>query len=115
MICESCLFEKLSISFILFHSKVTERLKYRIMWENCEVSDHTKISLNEISFRVLEISLLFICFEYVNLMAVQIGCKPVNPLRPNSDLSQSSHFNIKGLSVSEVMRIENMITQVKFY
>ena len=39
----------------------------------------------------------------------------VNPLRPNSDLSQSSHWNIKGLSVSEVMRIENVITQVKFY
>ena len=39
----------------------------------------------------------------------------INPLRPNSDLSQTSHCNIKGLSVSEVMRIENMITQVKFY
>ena len=39
----------------------------------------------------------------------------VSPLRPNSDLSQISHCNIKGLSVSEVMRIENMITQVKFY
>ena len=39
----------------------------------------------------------------------------INPLRPNSDLSQTSHCNIKGLSLSEVMRIENMITQVKFY
>ena len=39
----------------------------------------------------------------------------VNPLRPNSDLSQTSHCNIKGLSVRVVMRIENMITQVKFY
>ena len=38
-----------------------------------------------------------------------------NPLRPNSDLSQTSHCNIMGLSVSEVMRIENMITQVKFF
>ena len=38
-----------------------------------------------------------------------------NPLRPNSDLSQTSHCNIKGLSVSEVMRIENMITQVKVH
>ena len=36
-------------------------------------------------------------------------------LRPNSDLSQPSHCNIKGLSVSVVMRIENMITRVKFY
>ena len=39
----------------------------------------------------------------------------INPLRPNNDLSQTSHCNIKGLSVSEVLRIENMITQVKFY
>ena len=39
----------------------------------------------------------------------------INPSRPNSDLSQTSHCNIKGLSVSEVMRFENMITQVKFY
>ena len=37
------------------------------------------------------------------------------PFRPNSDLSQISHCNIKGSSVSEVVRIENMITQVKFY
>ena len=38
-----------------------------------------------------------------------------NPLRPKSDLSQTPHCNIKSLSVSEVMRIEKMITQVKFY
>ena len=38
-----------------------------------------------------------------------------NPLRPNSDLSQTSNCNIKSLSVSEVIRIENMITQVQFY
>ena len=38
-----------------------------------------------------------------------------NPLRPNNDLSQTSHYNIKGVSVSEVMRIENKITPVKFY
>ena len=36
-------------------------------------------------------------------------------LRPNSDLSQTSHCNIKGLSGRQVMRIENMITQVKSY
>ena len=41
--------------------------------------------------------------------------KAFNSLRPNSDLSQTSHCNIKSLSVSEVMRIENMITQVQFY
>ena len=36
-------------------------------------------------------------------------------LRPNNDVSQTSRRNIKGVSVSEVMRIENMITQVQFY
>ena len=41
--------------------------------------------------------------------------KCINPLRPNNDLSQTSHCNIKGVSVSEVMRIENKITPVKFY
>ena len=41
--------------------------------------------------------------------------KCFNPIRPNSDLSQTSHCNIKGFSVREVMRPENMITQVKFY
>ena len=39
----------------------------------------------------------------------------VNPLRPNSDLSQTSHCNIKGVSVSEVTRIEKEITPVKLY
>ena len=38
-----------------------------------------------------------------------------NPLRPNKDLSQTSHCNSKGLSVSKVMRIEDMITQFKYY
>ena len=33
----------------------------------------------------------------------------------NSDLSQTSHCNIKGLLVREVMRTKNMITRVKFY
>ena len=34
----------------------------------------------------------------------------LNPLRPNNDVSQTSHRNIKAVSVSEVMRI-----QVQFY
>ena len=38
-----------------------------------------------------------------------------NPLRPNNDLSQTSHCNINGVSVSEVMRIENEITPVRLY
>ena len=39
----------------------------------------------------------------------------INPLRPNNYLSQTSPCNIKGLSAGEVLRIENMITQMKFY
>ena len=35
-------------------------------------------------------------------------------LSPNSDLSQTSHCSIKGLLVREVVRIVNMITQVKY-
>ena len=37
-----------------------------------------------------------------------------NPLRPKRDLNECCHCNIKGLSVREIMRIENMISQVKF-
>ena len=39
----------------------------------------------------------------------------LNPLRLNNDPSQASPCNIKGLSLSEVLGIENMITQMKFY
>ena len=39
----------------------------------------------------------------------------VNPLRLDNGPSQTSHCNIKGVSVSEVMRIDNMITQLQFY
>ena len=46
---------------------------------------------------------------------VFVAWSVINPLRPNNDESQTSHCNIKGVSVSEVMRIKNMITQVKFY
>ena len=47
------------------------------------------------------------------LRRFSFSCK-VRGSVPN-DLSQTSHCNIKGVSVSEVMRIDNMITQVKFY
>ena len=51
--------------------------------------------------------------------AMKIPCQLshfLNPLPPNSDLSQLSHCNINshGLLVNEVTRIENMITLVKF-
>ena len=38
----------------------------------------------------------------------------LDPSSPISDLSQISHCSIKGLPVREVVRIENMISQVKF-
>ena len=34
----------------------------------------------------------------------------VNPLTPNSDLSQIPHSSVEGLSVREVVNIENMIS-----
>ena len=40
--------------------------------------------------------------------------KNLNPLSPNIDLNQISHRSITGLLVREVMRIEYVITQVKF-
>ena len=43
-----------------------------------------------------------------NYMTMHLQC--INPLSPNSDLSQISHCSIKGLLVREVTRIENMIT-----
>ena len=61
----------------------------------------------------------FLCLSYRDLRTEITVTKSrttfINPLRPNNDLSQTSHCNFKGLSVREVMRIENMITQVKFY
>ena len=38
----------------------------------------------------------------------------LTPLSLHSDLSEISHCSIRGLSVREVMRIENMTTKVKF-
>ena len=49
------------------------------------------------------------------LMQLFAKLKIINPLRPNNDLSHTSPCNIKGLSVSEVLRIENMITEMNFY
>ena len=74
--------------------------------------------MNE-SSKLSQNSLMRRCFiSHVTSVAAssfQKRCFSLNPLRTSSDLSQTSHCNIKGLSVSEVMRIENMITQVKFY
>ena len=50
-----------------------------------------------------------------SILPFYCGSAHVNPLRPSNDLSQTSHCNIKGVSVTEVMRIKNKITPVKFY
>ena len=52
-----------------------------------------------------------VCFKQFTLRMVS----SIQPLRLNSDLSQTSHCNITSFSVDEVMRIENMISQVKSY
>ena len=52
--------------------------------------------------------------QQLNQFCYSLYSVDFNPLRLNSDLSQTSHYNIKGLSVSEVARIENTITLVKF-
>ena len=49
--------------------------------------------------RVNEMNHTFVIFELSTLTL----------LRPNSDLIQTSHCNIKGLSVSEVMRTESTL------
>ena len=52
-------------------------------------------------------------FISMNLFIRKPSCSGVVLLlSPNIDPSQISHCNIKGLSVREFMRIENMITQV---
>ena len=56
-----------------------------------------------------------LCQDFCTNKAPYLISYYFNPLRPNSDLSQTSHYNIKSLSASEVMRIENMITQVLLY
>ena len=52
---------------------------------------------------------------FVNFGFGTVRNERINALRTNSDLSQTSHCNIKGLSVSEVWRILDTIAQVKFY
>ena len=59
--------------------------------------------------------LYFLCLSMGDKLLFMGIENRINPLRPNNDLSQTSPCNIKGLSVSEVMRIDNMITQVKCY
>ena len=51
----------------------------------------------------------------ISSACIRVHDLKLNPLRPNSDLCQTSHCNIKGLSVSEVTRTENMITQITVY
>ena len=76
--------------------------------ENYELITSTDKTINYLE-------LIFVTYIRLSLLRVcRLLLCYINALRPNSDLSQTSHYNIKGLLVREVMRIENMITQVKF-
>ena len=44
-----------------------------------------------------------------------VSARQLNPSRPNSDLSQTSHCNIKGLSDGEVMRIVLLVHSLHFH
>ena len=70
---------------IMYKASSTNRLRQNRRTNHGSLGISTKIKLRQ-----------YICspFEFLD----------VNPLRPNSDLSQTSHCNIKGLSVSEVVR-----------
>ena len=57
----------------------------------------------------------FAIYYDMRVLGAELVIKCFNPLRPNNDESQTSLCNMKGVSVSEVMRIQNMITQVQIY
>ena len=81
-----------------------------------QVIDFFVLDLSSVSLSVfLMHGSRFSCAEIVVESNAVWPYYSLNPLRPSSDPSQTSHCNIKGLSVSQVMRIEYMITQVKFY
>ena len=63
---------------------------------------------------VIQLYPVFNCGKYIDFGFGAVRSEKVNPLRPNNNLSQTS-CNIQGLLVSEVLRIENMITQMKLY
>ena len=60
--------------------------------------------LVRIKFAILEVEQNIRRYCHCSLSFCTVESK-FNPLRPNNDLSQTSHCNIKGLSVSEVTRI----------
>ena len=80
------------------------------------IASGTQVSMEDIK-SIVEQTLCFLgsANNHFSVLRRKKDLANINPSRPNSDLSQTSHCNIKDLSVSEVMRIENMITQVKFY
>ena len=110
------------------HKFIDKKLKTIISYRfeiSFQVSKYTSYSglqnlLSTLNKHIIIIIIIIIknnvltCVSF-GLNAAHDSIASVNPLRPNNDESQTSHCNIKGVSVGEVMRIENMITQVKFY
>ena len=93
----SCIFIKIlcyfwETYFLPCNPFTPESAKFKTDWQSFKITIWEKLKTKEHHSKVL-----------------------LNPSRPNNDLSQTSHCNIKRVLVSEVMRIENMITPVKFY
>ena len=105
----------------IHNNNTAERTKYdettiimtRFTWKSNSEEDVTGFSSPYLCSRVVLNSGHPVQKSKCGACAVTGYCS-FNPLRPNNNLSQTS-CNIKGVSVSEVMRIENMITQMKFY
>ena len=104
------LFDNLRIEAILYlFTKVASLTNFKNKnFFPCLLTFHRNEEVNFISVKTT-LGLV----RTVHRAAIQ-GLMLIYALRPNSDLSQTSHCNIKGLSVCNIMRIEHMITQVKF-
>ena len=110
------MFKTFKTSRVIINSECTSKfiMRFFIHYIFNKITPSLTLDLRVVRARILLFGLTFLSVAHV-LPTIQPGQRSFNPLRPNSDLSQTSHWNIKGLSVSEVMRIENVITQVKFY
>ena len=79
---------------------------------------NVKKSLCFLKRRVLHLYVLTCFFHKIQGNGGAREASPIvilfNLLRPKSKLNGIYHCNIKGLLVREIVRIENMISQVKF-
>ena len=80
------------------------------MYKKCALSKPFCVLLRKMLAKIVVTDLTGIKYRLKKISFNQ----RLNPLSPNSDLSQMSQCSIGGLVVREVMRIEDMITHVKF-